>query len=155
MPYQVNDRPFEGRIVYDDSVQRKRPVVFMQPDWKGVCADMVAQASSVAAKDYVVLMAEMFRAGYGGTPKTREQLAAGMKAVHNDLAFTLTCGEKPSDHAERALGHVTPGVRTVYDRHGYHAEMQRAFEALAMQIQQILNSQDDVTQMTARHARTR
>jgi dienelactone hydrolase len=101
MPYQVNDRPFEGRIVYDDSVQRKRPVVFMQPDWKGVCADLVAQARSVAAKDYVVLMAEMFRAGYGGTPKTREQPAAGMKAVHNDLAFTLTCGEKPSDHAER------------------------------------------------------
>jgi integrase len=58
----------------------------------------------------------------------------------------------PSDHAERALGHVMPGVRAVYDRHGYHAEMQRAFEALAMQIQQILDSQDDVTQLTARHA---
>jgi hypothetical protein len=36
VPYQLNHRQFEGMIVYDDTVQRKRPVVFMQPDWKGV-----------------------------------------------------------------------------------------------------------------------
>jgi dienelactone hydrolase len=94
VPYEINGRQFEGKIVYDDTVQRKRPVVFMQPDWKGVCADTVAQAHAVAGEDYIVLMADMFGAGYGDTPKTREQLAAGMKAVHDDLAFTLTCGEK-------------------------------------------------------------
>jgi dienelactone hydrolase len=94
VPYQVNDRSFEGMIVFDDTVQRKRPVVFMQPDWKGICADTVAQAHAVAGEDYVVLMADMFGAGYGDVPKTREQLAAGMKAVHDDLTFTLTCGEK-------------------------------------------------------------
>jgi dienelactone hydrolase len=91
VPYQVNDRQFEGMIVYDDTVQRKRPVVFMQPDWKGVCADTVAQARAVAGTDYVVLMADMFGAGYGDAPKTREQLAAGMKAVHDDFVFTLSC----------------------------------------------------------------
>jgi hypothetical protein len=58
----------------------------------------------------------------------------------------------PSDHAKRALGYVMPGVRGVYDHHGYHAEMQRAFEALAMQIQRILHPQDDVTQLGACHA---
>ena len=94
VPYEVNDRYFEGMIVYDDTVQRKRPVVFMQPDWKGVCAETIAQAHAVAGEDYVVLMADMFGAGYGSTPKTREQLAAGMKAVHDDLVFTLSCGSK-------------------------------------------------------------
>jgi dienelactone hydrolase len=94
VPYEVSGRHFEGMIVHDDTVKRKRPLVFMQPDWKGVCTDTVAQAHSVAGEDYVVLMADMFGAGYGDTPKTREQLAAGMKAVHDDLAFTLTCGEK-------------------------------------------------------------
>lgn len=58
VPYQVNDRQFAGMIVYGDTVQRKRPVVFMQPDWKGVCADTVAQTHAVAGEDYVVLMAE-------------------------------------------------------------------------------------------------
>ena len=41
VPYQVNGRQFEGMIVYDDSVKAKRPSVFMQPDWKGVCADTI------------------------------------------------------------------------------------------------------------------
>jgi len=44
-----------------------------------------------------------------------------------------------SDHAERCLGHVLPGVRGTYDRHEYHAEKQRAFEALAAQIERIVN----------------
>jgi dienelactone hydrolase len=94
VPYEVNGRQFEGMIVYDNMVKRKRPIVFMQPDWKGVCADTVAQAHAVAGEDYVVFMADMFGVGYGDKPKTREQLAAGMKEVHDDLAFTLTCGEK-------------------------------------------------------------
>jgi dienelactone hydrolase len=97
VPYQVDGRSFEGMIVHDDSVKAKRPVVFMQPDWKGVCADTIAQARIVADKDYVVLMADMFGAGYGDQPKTREQLAAGMRAVHDDLAFTIACGAKAYD----------------------------------------------------------
>jgi integrase len=44
-----------------------------------------------------------------------------------------------SDHAERCLGHVIGGVRGVYDRHEYHREKQLAYEALAAQIERILN----------------
>jgi integrase len=43
------------------------------------------------------------------------------------------------DHAERCLGHVIGGVRETYDRHEYHAEKKRAFEALAAQIERIVN----------------
>jgi dienelactone hydrolase len=94
VPYQVDGRQFEGMIVYDDSATAKRPVIFMQPDWKGVCADTLAQAHLVAGKDYVVLMADMFGTGYGDKPKTRDELAAGMQAVHNNLPFTIACGGK-------------------------------------------------------------
>jgi dienelactone hydrolase len=92
VPYQVNGRQFEGMIVWDDSVTAKRPVIFMQPDWKGVCADTIGQARTVAGKDYVVLMADMFSAGYGQKPKTTDELRAGMLAVHKDRAFTIACG---------------------------------------------------------------
>ena len=78
VPYQVNGRQFEGMIVYDDSVNAKRPAIFMQPDWKGVCGDTIAQARTVAGKDYVVLMADMFGLGYGDKPKTTQELMAGM-----------------------------------------------------------------------------
>jgi integrase len=45
----------------------------------------------------------------------------------------------PTDHAERCLGHVIGGVRGVYDRHEYHREKARAFEALASLIKQIIS----------------
>ena len=97
VPYQVNGRQFEGMIVYDDGVKAKRPAIFMQPDWKGVDADTIGQARTVAGKDYVVLMADMFGAGYGDKPKTLDDLRAGMLAVHKDLPFTIACGGKAYD----------------------------------------------------------
>jgi integrase len=51
----------------------------------------------------------------------------------------------PVDHAERCLGHVVPGVRGVYDRHEYLAEMRHAYEALAALIDRIVNPQPNVT----------
>src|SRR4051812_49554977 len=92
VPYQVNGRPFEGLIVYDSSVQTKRPIIFMQPDWYGVNADNIAQARLIAGKEYVVLMADMFGSGYAGKTKARPELAAAVGALHGDLAFTVACG---------------------------------------------------------------
>jgi integrase len=45
-----------------------------------------------------------------------------------------------SDIAEMCLGHVLSGVRGVYDRHEYHEEKKRAFEALAAQIARIVDN---------------
>jgi integrase len=49
-----------------------------------------------------------------------------------------------ADIAERCLGHAIPGVRATYDRHAYHAEKKQAFEALAVQIERIVNPCDNV-----------
>ena len=97
VPYEVDGRQFEGKIVYDDSVKGKRPAVYMQPDWKGIDADTTGQAREVAGRDYVVLMADMFGKGYGDKPKDQTQLRAGMLAVHKDLPFTLSCGAAAYD----------------------------------------------------------
>ena len=97
VPYEVNGRQFEGMIVYDDSVTATRPALFVQPDWKGIDADTLKQARTAAGKDYVVLMADMFGAGYGDKPKTEEELRAGMLSVHKDLPFTLACGGRAYD----------------------------------------------------------
>jgi integrase len=48
------------------------------------------------------------------------------------------------DIAEICLGHVLTGVRGTYDRHEYHEEKKRAFEALASQIARVVNPQDNV-----------
>ena len=53
------------------------------------------------------------------------------------------------NHAERALGHVIGGVQGIYDRYEYAAEKRQAFEALAAQVDRILNPQDNVIPMSA------
>jgi dienelactone hydrolase len=94
VPYQVDGRSFEGVIVCEDGDGAKRPVLFMQPDWFGVSSETIGQAHEIAGKQYVVLLADMFGAGYGAQPKTFDELMAGMLAVHRDLPFTLACGSK-------------------------------------------------------------
>ena len=49
-----------------------------------------------------------------------------------------------SDHAERVLGHVIPGVRGVYDRHEYAVEKRAALEKLDAQIARILRPDEAV-----------
>jgi integrase len=51
------------------------------------------------------------------------------------------------DIAERCLAHVISGVRGVYDRHAYHDEKARAFEALASLIERIVNPVNNIVQM--------
>jgi integrase len=59
------------------------------------------------------------------------------------------CGV-PDRHAEECLGHVVGGVKGTYDRHKYHDEKKRAYEALAAQIARIVDPQQNVIQLTGR-----
>jgi integrase len=49
-----------------------------------------------------------------------------------------------ADVGERCLGHAIGGIRGVYDKHQYHAEMAHAYEALAALIERIVNPPADV-----------
>ena len=44
-----------------------------------------------------------------------------------------------SDHAERALGHVQGAVERAYDKHEYLVEKRAAFEALAREIERVID----------------
>ena len=91
------------------------------------------------------------RSGLGGFSKFKHKLdeAGGVTGwTLQDLRRTarslMSRAGIPSDHAERCLGHVIGGVRGVYDRHEFHAEKMRAYEALAAQIDRIVNPKDNV-----------
>jgi integrase len=81
-------------------------------------------------------------------PKRRLDAASGVSGwVLHDCRRTsrtlLSRAGINSDIAERCLGHVVGGVRGIYDRHKYQAEMAHAFEALARQIDRIVNPPAD------------
>jgi integrase len=91
------------------------------------------------------------RTPIGGYSRFKRLLdeASGVKGwVLHDLRRTarslMSRAGVPSDHAERCLGHVMPGVRGVYDRHEYAAEKRQAYEALAALVERITNPQANV-----------
>jgi integrase len=59
-----------------------------------------------------------------------------------------------SDHAERCLGHVLPGIRGTYDRHEYLNEKRSAFEALAALIERIANPDDRIVALSEKPRQT-
>lgn len=114
VPYEYDGKKFEGRLVYDDSVKTPRPAIFMQPDWLGVCSHSVGMAEDVAGSDYVVMVADMFGADYGGMERTQEQLGKVARATRADIGFILGCGDASvramTTEADR-LGLIDPAKR--------------------------------------------
>jgi len=94
--YRVDGRQFEGMIVYDETIMAKRPVVFLQPDWKACAPIRSARRAPLPAGLYRA-DGRHVRLGLWPTPKTVDELRAGMLAVHNNLPFTLACGGKAYD----------------------------------------------------------
>ena len=95
--YEVDGQQYEGALVYDDSVKTKRPALFMQPDWSGLCEHTFEQARDIAGKDYVVLMADMFGVGYGAKPKTHDDLMKSSRSVRGNVPFIKAVGGKALD----------------------------------------------------------
>jgi integrase len=55
----------------------------------------------------------------------------------------------PSEHAERVLGHVIPGVEGIYDRHHYDSEKATALRKLAALIEAIVDGKPDALPLRA------
>ena len=92
VPYSHDGRDFEGMLVYDDSVTEKRPAILMQPDWLGVSRHGIDIARDFGGRDYVVMMADMFGAGYGAREKSFNELMKISREVRADLPHILGCG---------------------------------------------------------------
>jgi integrase len=93
-----------------------------------------------------------------GVAKRRFDKACGVSGwwLH-DLRRTsrslLSRAAVSADVGERCLGHVIGGVRGIYDRHQFHPEMARAYEALSSLITGIVYPRDNVTPMRRKEQR--
>ena len=92
VPYEFDHKSYEGMLVYDDSVSKKRPSIFMQPDWLGICSHTTEMAAEAAESDYVILLADMFGKNYGGEQKTHEELGKIARANRSNIEFIRGCG---------------------------------------------------------------
>jgi integrase len=111
----------------------------------GAAQDVLKARPKIEGCNYVFTYGRGPLSGYS-KPKRRFDARLGTSIPNwtlHDLRRTarslMSRAGVTNDHAERCLGHVIGGVRGVYDRHKYAAEMARAYEALAAQIERIVN----------------
>ncbi len=71
VPYELDKAKFEGVLVYDDAVATPRPGLVLVPNWLGINDANLKQAELVAARGYVVFVADMF--GTSARPKNQEE----------------------------------------------------------------------------------
>jgi integrase len=92
--------------------------------------------------------------GYERHKRAIDEISGVSRWVIHDLRRTarslMSRAGVPSDHAERCLGHVIPGVRGIYDRHEYLEEKAKAFEALAALVQRIIDPSENVVAIRGR-----
>ena len=60
VPYEYDGKAYEGMLVYDESVTAKRPAIFMQPDWLGVCSHTIGMAAEAAESKAMVVLVLSF-----------------------------------------------------------------------------------------------
>ncbi|HET6545864.1 MAG TPA: dienelactone hydrolase family protein [Rhodanobacteraceae bacterium] len=82
VPYEVGKTAFEGQLIYDDAMTTVRPGLVMVPNWYGANAAAVAKAKSIAGRDYVIFLADMY--GKNLRPASDEAASAAVKPLYAD-----------------------------------------------------------------------
>ena len=84
VPYELDKTKFEGVLVYDDAAALK-PGLVLVPNWLGINEANLKQAELVAARGYVVFVADMY--GTAGRPKNMEEAGKASGAVKGNRAL--------------------------------------------------------------------
>lgn len=80
--YTVDKTVFSGHLVYDDASKALRPGLVMVPNWMGETESAVAKAKTIAATDFVILVADMY--GEGVRPANAEEASAQVTKLYAD-----------------------------------------------------------------------
>ena len=70
-------KKFDGYLVWDDSTTHIRPGLVMVPNWYGVNDRAIEKAKTIAGKDYVILLVDMYGRGLRPANAAEAGKAAG------------------------------------------------------------------------------
>lgn len=85
--YEIDGVSYESRLAFSEGAQAA-PGLVMAPNWMGVSEDAEQIAKDVAAKGYVVLLADLY--GQQVRPTNGDEAAAAMMPLKNDRVLLNT-----------------------------------------------------------------
>ncbi len=80
--YTAHGKAMRGVLVWDDAVKTPRAGLLMIPDWRGINATNIAFAKTIAGRDYVIFMGDMY--GKDLRPRSDEEARAAVKPLYGD-----------------------------------------------------------------------
>lgn len=80
--YTIDEKVFEGTMIYDNTGDRIRPGVLMVPNWMGPSEQSLEKAARVAGEKYVVFMIDMY--GRDIRPENSSEAAVAAGLVRGD-----------------------------------------------------------------------
>jgi dienelactone hydrolase len=86
--YKIGDVEFQSTLVYDDSSKTPRPGLVMAPNWFGANEASIEKAKTIAGKDYVILLADVY--GKDVRPKNADEAGAAVKKMYADRSVLRT-----------------------------------------------------------------
>ena len=80
--WKEGGKDFDGYLVWDDASKAPRPGLVEFPNWWGVTDAALAKAKTLAGKDYVILLADVY--GRGPRPKNPDEAGKASSAASAD-----------------------------------------------------------------------
>jgi dienelactone hydrolase len=78
--YSAHGKAMRGVLVWDDAVKTPRPGLLMIPDWRGINAANIDFARTIAGRDYVLFMGDMY--GKDLRPASDDEARAAIKPLY-------------------------------------------------------------------------
>jgi len=79
--YQAGNVACTGALVYDERASGRRPLLLMAPNWLGVTDDAIKRAATIAGRNYVAFVADMYGGGkIAAGPPEAAPLANALRA---------------------------------------------------------------------------
>ena len=101
--YKVGDTEFQSTLVYDDASKNPRPGLVMFPNWYGANQASIEKAKTIAGKDYVILLADVY--GKDVRPKNDDEARKAVGAAYSDPKAVVA-------RADRALQALKDEAKT-------------------------------------------
>ncbi len=83
--YNIDDKVFEGVMIYDNTSDRIRPGVLMVPNWMGPTEQSLEKAARVAGDNYVVFMIDMYGRDIRPQDSSEAAVAAGQVRENREM----------------------------------------------------------------------
>jgi dienelactone hydrolase len=77
-----NGKNFDGYLIWDDTSKKARPGLLMVPNWYGITDSAINKAKTIAGKDYVILLVDMY--GRDLRPKNPDEAGKAAGGVYAD-----------------------------------------------------------------------